>query len=89
MNWMLEFYTKQNQWSGCYEGDFADSHRQKARLVEELVGAGPLRILELGAGGGQIAAALAELGHAVAALELAPSLGAHARRLAASIESQA
>lgn len=82
MNWALDFYTKQNQWSGVYEEPINDGHRQKAAWIEEFTGSGPKRILELGAGGGQVAAAMADLGHAVTAVELTPSLCAHAQTLA-------
>lgn len=69
MDWSLEFYTKQNQWSGVYEEAIHEGHRQKAGWLEELIGPGPKRILELGAGGGQVAAAMAALGHEVVAVE--------------------
>lgn len=82
MDWAFEFYTKQNQWSGVYEEPINEGHRQKAAWVEEFTGAGPKRVLELGAGGGQVAAAMAELGHAVVAVELTPALAAHAQTLA-------
>jgi hypothetical protein len=58
MDWALEFYTKQNQWSGVYEEPINDRHRLKAGWIAELTGPGKKRILELGAGGGQVAAAL-------------------------------
>lgn len=82
MNWVLEFYNKQNEWSGCASGAVTDNHCQKADLVEEFVGPGSKRILELGAGGGQVAAAMADLGHDVTAIELVPSLTAYARQFA-------
>lgn len=83
MDWALEFYTKQNQWSGVYEEAIHDGHRLKAGWIEELTGPGKKRILELGAGGGQVAAAMAMLGHDVTAVEQAPTLCAHAQKLAA------
>jgi SAM-dependent methyltransferase len=82
MDWALEFYTKQNQWSGVYEEAINDGHRLKAGWIEELVGPGKKRVLELGAGGGQVAAAMADLGHDVIAIEQAPTLAAHAQTLA-------
>lgn len=45
----------------------------------------PLRVLELGVGGGQAAAAAAVRGLRVTAVELVPELAAHARTLAATI----
>ena len=82
MDWALEFYTKQNQWSGVYEEVINDGHRLKAGWIEELTGPGKKRVLELGAGGGQVAAAMADLGHDVIAVEQAPTLVAHAQTLA-------
>ncbi len=82
MDWALEFYTKQNQWSGVYEEASNDGHRLKAGWIAELTGPGPKRILELGAGGGQVAAAMADLGHEVIAVEQVPMLCAHAQTLA-------
>lgn len=69
MDWALEFYTKQNQWSGVYEEPINDDHRLKAGWIAELTGPDKKRILELGAGGGQVAAAMADLGHDVIAVE--------------------
>lgn len=83
MDWALEFYTKQNQWSGVYEEAINEGHRLKASWIAEFTGPGKKRILELGAGGGQVAAAMADLGHDVTAVEQAPTLCAHAQTLAA------
>jgi SAM-dependent methyltransferase len=83
MDWALEFYTKQNQWSGVYEEAINDGHRLKASWIAEFTGPGKKRILELGSGGGQVAAAMADLGHDVIAVEQAPMLCAHAQTLAA------
>jgi len=85
MDWALQFYTKQNQWSGVYEEPINEDHRLKAAWIEELTGAGHKRVLELGAGGGQVAAAMAELGHEVVAVEQAPTLAAHIQKLAATL----
>ncbi len=82
MNWVREFYEKQNAWSGVYADGIAPYHRDKAGLIASFVGGGAKRLLELGAGGGQVAAASAALGHTVTAIELVPSLAAHAQKLA-------
>ena len=74
MEWVREFYDKQNAWSGVYEEEISETNRQNAALIEELAGRGSKRVLELGAGGGQGAAATADLGHKVVAVELVPSL---------------
>jgi SAM-dependent methyltransferase len=85
MDWALEFYTKQNQWSGVYIEPINEGHRLKAAWITEFTGPGRKRTLELGAGGGQVAAAMAELGHEVVAVERAPTLAAHIQKLAAAL----
>jgi SAM-dependent methyltransferase len=82
MNWVKTFYAEQHAWSDVYTGDVADEHRQKVGAIAEFAGLGPKRVLELGAGGGQCAAAAAELGYHVTAIEITPTLAAHARQLA-------
>ncbi len=81
MQWVEEFYAKQEAWSGIYTAGVSDYHRRKASLVQSLVGQPPQTVLELGAGGGQAAFAAAELGYQVTAVELLPSTAAHAREL--------
>lgn len=88
MEWALEFYDKQNAWSGMYEEEISQTNREKAALISEFAGPGPKRVLELGAGGGHGAAAAADLGHTVVAVELVPRLTARAQELAASRDSQ-
>jgi SAM-dependent methyltransferase len=76
------FYEFQEQLSGAYSGPVTGYHRAKAGLISRHC-AGVRRVLELGAGGGQMAVATAELGYAVDAIELVPRLATHARELAA------
>lgn len=82
MDWVPAFYAKQYELL-----DEADSweiqsvHRERASVVQALV-APPARVLELGAGGGQTAAALADLGYDVVANELLPEIAARAQALA-------
>ncbi|HRW08559.1 MAG TPA: class I SAM-dependent methyltransferase [Caldilineaceae bacterium] len=83
MNWVYEFYDKQNQWAGVYEEAISEGHRTTAAWIEIFAGPGSKRVLELGAGGGQGAAATAELGHSVVAVELRAGACHHARKLAA------
>ncbi|NPA27186.1 MAG: class I SAM-dependent methyltransferase [Chloroflexi bacterium] len=73
------FYHKQALWSGYYTQPVGPWHRQKARWVRGILGPPPQRVLELGAGGGQDALALAELGYTVDALEREPLLVEHIR----------
>jgi SAM-dependent methyltransferase len=74
MDWARQFYIRQEQWSSVYTGAIAEEHRERAAAIERLAGAGPKRVLELGAGGGQAT---------VVALDVSPVALAHARRLAA------
>ena len=87
MNWVREFYSAQNRWMEIYLGDLDESHEERLqrmlRLYPQLAQAG-LRILELGAGGGQTSLRLAMLGHELTAVELLPESCAHARQLVQS-----
>jgi SAM-dependent methyltransferase len=56
---------------------FADVHRE----ILPLIPATPSRVLDVGAGTGRDAAALAALGHTVVAVEPTPELRAHGQRL--------
>lgn len=80
MDWIEPFYTKRSAWMGP-TGIF-DHHRARAASLEQYSGAGKKRILELGAGAGGTAAAMADLGHSVIAVELSPLRAAFARELA-------
>jgi SAM-dependent methyltransferase len=81
MDWIVPFYGFKSAQLGP-TGIF-DSHRRRAAQVARLAGAGPRRVLELGAGAGGTAAALADLGHEVVAVELTPIRARFARELAA------
>jgi hypothetical protein len=80
MDWIEPFYTKRSEWMGP-TGIFA-SHRARAASIERYSGAGKKRSLELGAGAGGTAAAMADLGHSVIAVELSPLRASFARELA-------
>jgi SAM-dependent methyltransferase len=56
---------------------FADVHRETLHLIP----AAPSRVLDVGAGTGRDAAALANLRHTVVAVEPTPALRAHGQRL--------
>ena len=81
MNWIEEFYSKQGEWSGAYSGPPTAEHRQKASWVHRYAAGASLRVLELGCGGGQVVAALADLGHRVVGVDLCRTAIAHARIL--------
>ncbi|KQC12318.1 MAG: hypothetical protein APR63_02950 [Desulfuromonas sp. SDB] len=74
MYWVKEFYLKQQEWANVYGGGITEYHRKNAELVKNTAQGKLGDILELGAGGGQNAAALAELGYSVTAVELIPQL---------------
>lgn len=82
MEWVKQFYLKQHEWAGVYDGDVAKIHRKNAAIVQDLAGGRIGRLLELGAGGGQNAAAAANLGYSVVAIELVPSGVKNAQKLA-------
>jgi len=80
MAWSSNFYHKQVLWGGVYLGEPTAWHRRRARWVQEVLGAPPRQVLELGAGGGQDAFALAKEGFDVVAVEREPLLMAHLRQ---------
>jgi SAM-dependent methyltransferase len=83
MDWVPDFYTKQYElFDEAGAWDIQPMHRERAASVRELA-TPPARVLELGAGGGQVSAALADLGFTVVANELLPAIAARARDLAA------
>ncbi len=87
MEWVRDFYDLHQRWlAGYYLGPILDQHRDQAATVHAAVGLGPKRVLELGAGGSLAAAATADLGHEVVAVELVPAGAAHARMLASRPE---
>jgi SAM-dependent methyltransferase len=95
MEWAKEFYTKQVLWGGWPAGWAAHSLstllaavQRHPAAVARLAGAGPQRILELGAGPSFTAAALAAGGHSVVAVELVPECLANLRRLAAEVRRE-
>lgn len=89
MEWVPEFYRKQYEWADWRSrwADFdpaaSDPH---VDAVRRLAGEGPKRILELGAGTGSTAAALAHAGHDVVTVELQPFLAEHISELAGGVE---
>ena len=84
MDRVRSFYEKQHLWANVYAGDVEDYHRDKARSVNLPEREPPYNILELGCGGGQVAAALADLGHFVVAVDINPEAVRNPRLLAES-----
>ena len=73
MDWVRDFYTKQNVWGeGVYDREISSEDRKRAASVAACLERKTGRVLELGAGGGQTCAALADLGFHATALELLP-----------------
>lgn len=83
MAWTEPFYRAQFAWlSQDDDGEISEFHREIAAAAAGVVGPPPARILELGAGGGQVAAATADLGYEVIAIEREPAAAQAARDLA-------
>ncbi|MBN1146563.1 MAG: class I SAM-dependent methyltransferase [Anaerolineales bacterium] len=78
-DWVKEFYAQADTWWGADPGAYL--YPTRIRTFERLCGQEPKRILELGAGSGGFAAALADVGHSVVAVELSPAIR-HALELA-------
>jgi SAM-dependent methyltransferase len=79
LGWVKDFYDKTSTWWGP-NTDW-ESYRSRAASLERLAGPGPKRVLDLGAGPGGNAAAMADLGHEVTAVEFSDR-ARHARQLA-------
>ncbi|CAN7652307.1 methyltransferase domain-containing protein [Trinickia sp. LjRoot230] len=73
----LLFYDRTGQWWGATT--VSERDRTRAATIDS-VGPGPLQVLELGAGFGGAAAATADLGHSVVAIERSRVRAAFARR---------
>ena len=82
MDWVKSFYEKQHQWANVYADNVEADHRDKSESIVLPGRRAPYRILELGCGGGQMTAALADLGHSVTAVDLNPDAIRNAHRLA-------
>lgn len=84
LDWVAPFYERQHSWLDEYrETRLNARHRAIAAAIPRLASPPPGRVLELGAGGGQVAAATADLGYDVTAVELVPAAADHARTFAA------
>ncbi len=88
MNWVKEFYNIQNNWFGIYLGPVGEEHHKRAWRVQEFAKLKTrVKVLELGAGGGQTAIALANLGHDVTMIELLSDSCEHARTLKSDLKN--
>ena len=82
MEWVKEFYEKQNQWMNYSKKPVDDYDFEKVELVEKCFQKDKLTILELGSGGGQFSIAAAQKGHEVVAIELNKTMHDNSVRLA-------
>jgi len=81
LDWIKDFYTQAGEWWG-EDPQAPGVHPNRVKTLERLCGDGIKNILELGAGTGVSAAALADAGHNVTAVEISPSRAEYARKLA-------
>ena len=82
MDWVEAFYSRQEQLSGIYTRQVDETDRERAATLAHITGPVPKLVLELGAGGGQTAAATADLGYEVTAIELVEGAVSYAQSLA-------
>jgi SAM-dependent methyltransferase len=92
MDWVRPFYERQYSWADWrrrWANPDPDDPGLAAHVqaVRRLGGPGGRRILELGSGTGHIAAALANAGHEVVAIELLEDLADNIDRLAGSVRT--
>ena len=84
MGGLVNFYRSQEAWVQAYTRDISDVDRARCERVERLVGPSPKTVLELGAGGGQTAVSLAELGYDTTVVEMVPEFVQHIAKLSKS-----
>lgn len=84
MEWVKEFYEKQEKWTRCYTAPISEYHIDRVKEIEKILGSTSLKILELGCGGGQFAVAAATRGHKVVAVELNKDFVDYGKELAES-----
>lgn len=82
LDWVRRFYDQTGEWWGADPQD-EGTHQQRVDIINRLVGPGPWQILDLGTGPGATAAAMADAGHHVTAVEFSSSRAAYAKELAA------
>lgn len=80
-NWAKPFYFRQNELCDVYNSDIQGQHHQRAALIG-IQHPSAQSVLELGAGGGQVACSTALVGHDTTALELVPEFSEHTKQLA-------
>ncbi len=81
LQWVHAFYEKTGVWWGA-DPQEDGTHTARVQIINRLARTEPLKILDLGTGPGATAAAMADAGHAVTAVEFAHSRAAFAQQLA-------
>ena len=81
LDWVQAFYDQTGIWWGP-GSEAPEEDLARAESIRRLCGPGPKRVLELGAGAGHTAAAMAGRGHNVVAVELSPVRARQAQELA-------
>lgn len=76
-----DFYRLQNQWSKIYFRNISQGDLDRVLWINRLTGMKGVRILELGAGGGQFSVTAYQLDHKVTAVEIEPDFVEHIRNL--------
>lgn len=76
-----DFYRTQNRWSQVYFRDISQVDREKVFWINRITRMSSVRVLELGAGGGQFSVAACQQGHQVTAIEIEPDFVDHIEKL--------
>jgi SAM-dependent methyltransferase len=79
MEWAETFYSTTGQWWAEAESDVTERDHRRAAMLTRWSGPGPQRVLELGSGYGNTAAAIAQAGHDVIGVELSDRIAAAER----------
>lgn len=80
LDWVKHFYDQTGIWWGA-DPQEEGTHTQRVAIIRRLCGTKPLRILDLGTGPGMTAAAMADDGHHVTAIEFSSTRAVYAREL--------
>ncbi|WP_041626621.1 class I SAM-dependent methyltransferase [Stackebrandtia nassauensis] len=82
MEWVEGFYSTTGKWWADAESDVSDRDRDRAASLSRWLGPERGRVLELGSGYGNTAAAIAQAGHEVIGVEISDRIDAASRHAA-------